>query len=93
MANPLAIGLVEDNPGDARLIQEMLRQAVQGARRNGRHVGICGEAPATYPEVAEFLVREGIGSISINPQSLPRTLEVVAEAERRLAPAGRLARV
>ena len=93
MANPLAIGLVEDNPGDARLIQEMLRQAVQGARRNGRHVGICGEAPATYPEVAEFLVREGIGSISVNPQSLPRTLEVVAEAERRLAPAGRLARV
>ncbi|WP_374471071.1 hypothetical protein [Phenylobacterium sp.] len=33
----------------------MLRQAVTGAHRNGRHVGICGEAPATYPEIAAFL--------------------------------------
>jgi pyruvate,water dikinase len=84
----VAFDFDERDPG----VQEMLRQAVDGARRNGRHVGICGEAPATYPEVAAFLVRHGIGSISVNPQSLPRTLAVVAEAERGLEPAGRLAR-
>ncbi|MDE2488734.1 MAG: hypothetical protein KGO51_15180, partial [Alphaproteobacteria bacterium] len=52
-----------------------------GARRNGRHVGVCGEAPATYPQIAAFLTRLGVTSISVNPQSLPHTLAVVAEAE------------
>jgi pyruvate,water dikinase len=83
----VAFDFDERDPG----VQEMLRQAVDGARRNGRHVGICGEAPATYPEVAQFLVRHGIGSISVNPQSLARTLAVVAEAERGLEPAARRA--
>src|SRR5512133_1447283 len=40
---------------------EMLRLAVTGAKRNHRHVGICGEAPANYPEIAQFLA--GLGSI------------------------------
>jgi pyruvate,water dikinase len=84
----VAFDFDERDPG----VQEMLRQAVDGARRNGRHVGICGEAPATYPEVAQFLVRHGIGSISVNPQSLPRTLAAVAEAERGLEPPARRAR-
>jgi pyruvate,water dikinase len=83
----VAFDFDERDPG----VQAMLRMAVEGARRNGRHVGICGEAPATYPEIAEFLAGLGIGSISVNPQSLARTLTVVAEAEQRAA--GRLARV
>jgi pyruvate,water dikinase len=62
-------------------VQEMLRQAVVGAHRNRRRVGICGEAPATYPEVAAFLTRLGIDSISVNPASLPKTLEAVQRAE------------
>ena len=58
-----------------------------GGRRNGRHVGICGEAPATYPEIATFLTGLGIDSMSVNPQSLPRTLAVVRAAEaQRAAP-------
>jgi pyruvate,water dikinase len=60
---------------------EMLRLAVEGAKRNGRHVGICGEAPANYPEIARYLAGLGIDSISVNPSSLLRTMEVVAEAE------------
>jgi pyruvate,water dikinase len=64
-------------------VQEMLRQAIAGAHRNGRHVGICGEAPATYPEMAAFLTGLGIDSMSVNPQSLPRTLQVVCEAEAK----------
>ena len=73
----VAFDFDERDPG----VLEMLRQAVQGARRNGRPVGICGEAPATWPEIASFLVGLGVSSISVNPDSLPRTLRTVAEAE------------
>lgn len=65
----------------------MLRLAVTGAKRNGRHVGICGEAPANYPEIARFLAELGIDSISVNPGSLLETMNVVAAAEQA---AGRL---
>ncbi|WP_295137625.1 phosphoenolpyruvate synthase [uncultured Reyranella sp.] len=67
----------ERDPG----VLEMLRQAIEGAHRNGRHVGICGEAPANYPEVASFLTRLGIDSISVNPESVAQTMEVVFRAE------------
>ena len=53
---------------------EMLRLAVTGAKRNRRHVGICGEAPANYPEIAQFLAGLGIDSISVNAASLLRTI-------------------
>ncbi|MGB8365485.1 MAG: phosphoenolpyruvate synthase [Rhizomicrobium sp.] len=73
----VAFDFDERDPG----MLEMLRLAVTGARRNGRHVGICGEAPANYPEVAAALVSFGIDSISVNPSSIVKTLRVVAEAE------------
>ncbi len=60
----------------------MLRLAVTGAKRNHRHVGICGEAPANYPEIARFLAKLGIDSISVNAASLLRTMTVVHEAEQ-----------
>jgi pyruvate,water dikinase len=78
----VAFDFDERDPG----MLEMLRLAVEGAKRNGRHVGICGEAPANYPEIARYLAGLGIDSISVNPSSLLRTMEVVAEAE---AAAGR----
>jgi len=68
----------ERDPG----VLEMLRLAIVGAHRNGRHVGICGEAPASYPEVASFLTRLGIDSISVNPESVAQTMEVVFRAEQ-----------
>lgn len=67
----------ERDPG----MMEILRLAVTGAKRNGRHVGICGEAPANDPEIALFLAKLGIDSISVNPQSVIRTMGVLAEAE------------
>ncbi len=78
----VAFDFDERDPG----VLEMLRQAVVGAHRNGRHVGICGEAPATYPEIAAFLAGLGVDSISVNPQSLPRTLATVREAEASAEP-------
>ena len=74
----VAFDFDERDPG----MLEMLRLAVTGARRNGRHVGICGEAPATYPEIAHYLVGLGIDAISVNPQSLMTTIGIVREAEQ-----------
>ena len=73
----VAFDFDERDPG----MLEMLKLAVTGAKRNGRHVGICGEAPANYPEIARYLAELGIDSISVNPSSVLRTLEVVSEAE------------
>jgi pyruvate,water dikinase len=76
----VAFDFDERDPG----MIEMLRLAVAGAKRNRRHVGICGEAPATYPEIAEYLVSLGIDSISVNPSTVLRTTKLVAAAERKL---------
>jgi pyruvate, water dikinase len=74
----VAFDFDERDPG----MLTMLRMAVLGAKRNHRHVGICGEAPANYPEIARFLVGLGIDSISVNAASLFRTMTVVCEAEQ-----------
>ena len=70
----------ERDPG----MTEMLRLAVEGAHRNRRHVGICGEAPANYPDVAQRLVQWGIDSISVNRASVVKTFKIVADAEHAL---------
>ncbi len=64
-------------------VMAFLRQAVEGARRNGRHCGICGQAPSDYPEMAEFLVGCGIDTISVTPDVLLRTIGTVRTAEAR----------
>lgn len=70
-------------------VTELIRQTVEGGRRNGRHVGICGQAPSDYPEVAEYLVGIGIDSISLNPDTLIKTTRLVLDAEQRLGRAPR----
>jgi pyruvate,water dikinase len=80
----VAFDFDERDPG----MLEVLRLAVTGARRNGRKVGICGEAPANYPEVARFLTQLGIDSISVNPSSLLRTIGIVRDAEAMQKKAG-----
>ena len=78
----VAFDFDERDPG----MLEMLRLAVVGAKRNGRHVGICGEAPANYPEIAQYLAQLGIDSISVNPSSVLRTMQAVSDAESAVAP-------
>ncbi|MBO0712290.1 MAG: phosphoenolpyruvate synthase, partial [Acetobacteraceae bacterium] len=73
----VAFDFDERDPG----MLDMLRQAIVGAHRNRRKVGICGEAPATYPEIAQFLVGLGIDSISVNPSSVLHTMTVIRQAE------------
>jgi len=77
----LAAEFDEQDPG----VLKMISLAIQGAKRNGRHSGICGQAPSDYPEFAEFLVREKIDSISLNPDSVMKITLKVLEAEKKLA--------
>ncbi|QPK65385.1 phosphoenolpyruvate synthase [Methylomonas sp. LL1] len=70
----------ERDPG----VKTMIRMAVEGARRNGRHSGLCGQAPSDYPEMAEYLVEIGIDSMSLNPDTVLQTTRRVLELERRL---------
>ena len=68
----------ERDPG----MRKMLKLAVEGARRNGRHSGICGQAPSDHIDVARYLVELGIDSISLTPDRVLRTMQAVREIEQ-----------
>lgn len=70
----------ERNPAIERIISQFLK----AARNAGVPVGICGQAPSDYPDFARFLVREGITSISLEPDALLKVREVVAQAETEM---------
>ncbi|MGE5389179.1 MAG: phosphoenolpyruvate synthase [Hyphomicrobiales bacterium] len=65
-------------------VKTILRMAIEGAKRNQRHIGICGQAPSDYPEMAEFLVRLGIDSMSLNPDTVLQTTKRIVELEKTL---------
>jgi pyruvate,water dikinase len=65
-------------------VKAMIRQTIEGARRNRRHAGICGQAPSDYPEFAEYLVELGIDSISVTPDTLLDITRAVLAVEARL---------
>jgi pyruvate,water dikinase len=67
----------ERDPG----VMKMIEMAVEGAKRNHRHSGICGQGPSDYPEMAEALVKMGIESISLNPDSVLQTIEHISKLE------------
>ena len=66
-------------------VKEMIRLAVEGCRRNGIHSGLCGQAPSDYPDMAEFLVRVGIESMSLNPDTVVKTTRQVLQVEQQFA--------
>jgi pyruvate,water dikinase len=85
----LTLGLDRDSSLVAHLFDErnegvkrMVKMAIETAKKNGRKIGICGQAPSDYPEFAEFLVELGIDSISLNPDSVLKTVLRIAEVEK-----------
>ena len=70
----------ERDPG----MLKMLKMAVEGARRNKRHSGICGQAPSDHVEIAQYLVELGIDSISLTPDTVLKTTQAVVDIERKL---------
>jgi pyruvate, water dikinase len=65
-------------------VKQMIKLAVEGCKRNGRHSGLCGQAPSDYPEMARFLVEIGIDSMSLNPDAVLKTTLSVLDLEQRL---------
>jgi len=65
-------------------VKKMIQFAVEGAQRNQKHSGLCGQAPSDYPEMAEYLVKLGIDSISLNPDSVIAMTRHVLDVEERL---------
>lgn len=69
----------ERNPA----VKKMLAKAIKTAKKMGKKIGVCGNAPSTYPEMAEFLVECGINSMSLTEDAFIRTVQRVAEVESR----------
>jgi len=70
----------ERNPAVTR----MIAQVIATCRAKGRKIGICGQAPSDYPEFAQFLVEQGIDSISLNPDTMLKTTLAILETEASL---------
>jgi pyruvate,water dikinase len=70
-------------------VKKLIASVIAAARRAGRKIGICGQAPSDYPEFAEFLVREGIDSMSLNPDVVVKTTAQVLQLEMLLCEARR----
>jgi pyruvate,water dikinase len=76
----LTLGLDRDSGVIAHLFDErdpavkaLLHQAIQAARRAGKYIGICGQGPSDHPDLARWLMDEGIESVSLNPDSVVET--------------------
>ena len=82
-AEPIAVTM--ENVHELSTFQ--LRQA---CKERGKYVGICGQAPSDFPDFAEWLVEEGIESMSLNPDTVVPTTIRVAEVEARLRAEGKL---
>jgi len=87
----LVLGLDRDSDLIAHLFDErneavkrMVEQVIKAAKKHGRKIGICGQAPSDFPEFAEFLVECGIDSISLNSDTVIKTRFMIAEKEKSL---------
>ncbi|NPA32182.1 MAG: pyruvate, water dikinase [Aquificae bacterium] len=87
----LTLGLDRDSELVAHLYDErneavkrFIAQLIKTAKEHGKKVGICGQAPSDFPEFAQFLVELGIDSISLNPDSVLKTMLAVVEMEKKL---------
>ena len=73
---------VYDERNDA--VKALVATVIQKAKANKRKIGICGDAPSTFPEFARFLVECGIDSISLSPDAVIKTTLTILEEEKRL---------
>lgn len=76
----LTLGLDRDNGALSHIgnennesVKVLIRELIRGAHKCGAKVGICGQAPSDFPDFAEFLVKEGIDTISLNPDTVIKT--------------------
>ncbi len=70
------------NENDSAVLK-MIQMAIEGAHKNGKKIGICGQKPSDDPNFARFLVEQGIDSISLNSDAVLKITEVVHEIEKQ----------
>jgi len=82
----LVLGMDRDNAhiahiGDERnpAVKEMIKQVITLCRQRKKYCGICGQAPSDFPEFAEFLTKAGIESMSLNPDTVMKTILLLAK--------------
>ena len=87
----LTLGVDRDSEIIAHLFDErnqavtsMMASVITTARKKGKKIGICGQAPSDYPDVASFLVEQGIDSISLNPDAVLKTTMAILKLEQGL---------
>ncbi|MEZ0323903.1 MAG: phosphoenolpyruvate synthase [Hydrogenothermaceae bacterium] len=88
----LTLGLDRDSSLVAHLYDErneavkrMISQVIKIAKEKGKKIGICGQGPSDFPDFAQFLVEQGIDTISINPDSIIKTTKAIYEIEKKLS--------
>ena len=76
----MAAGFDERNPA----VKKLLAMAIAACKRHGKYIGICGQGPSDHPDLADWLVEQGIGSISLNPDTVVDTWLHLAEQAKTL---------
>jgi len=90
----LTLGIDRDSGGTLNIagvsnekneaVKELIRQLIKTAKKYRRKVGICGQGPSDFPDFAEFLVAEGIDSISLNPDTVIATTVAIVKKEKEI---------
>ena len=62
-------------------VKEMMRMVIEAAKKKGKYVGICGQGPSDFPDLARFLVELGISSLGLQPDSILKTTQLVYDIE------------
>lgn len=65
-------------------VMQLIEMTLSKARKTGTHTELCGQAPSDYPEYAQFLVHNGIDSISFNPDALLKGIENILLAKQEI---------
>jgi len=85
------LGLDRDNGELAHIgnekneaVKELIEEAIRVCQNNGKYIGICGQGPSDFPDFAEFLVEKGIESMSLNPDSVIKTMIMISAKEKNL---------
>ncbi|MEE9310136.1 MAG: putative PEP-binding protein, partial [Cocleimonas sp.] len=70
----VAEGFDERNPA----VKAMIKMAIDACKKQGKYVGICGQGPSDHPDLAEWLMEQGIDSVSLNPDTVIETWNLLA---------------
>ncbi|MFH1509672.1 MAG: phosphoenolpyruvate synthase [Candidatus Nealsonbacteria bacterium] len=86
----LTLGVDRDNAQIAYLsderneaVKKLIKEVITICKKRKKYIGICGDAPSTFTDFAEFLVKEGIDSMSLNPDTIIQTTQLVAKVEKK----------